>query len=327
MWFQETFINLLYNQTAIKSRLYFFALLCFLPYVMHLQSFIEDTPLRGALDTDNSLYRGSCIAQLALLLPIISDLLLDFFMAKSKDAQTTKWQEGIFSAKSSRINIVIGCCLISLPSLISRGTDGLAMMYLCCRRSSQMLLNWEYFHSLMRLDPNNWPYDQFLVFSIILEAGEILNVFGVNTMAEHSGNIPPLFILSLICLYTPVAVATFYVIRLLMLGRLLAEPVHQTSFSVSKLPTPETTRHVEQEQRNKYNREYLFLHKAYVAIILGVSGLLVTIAVVYWRVYDMDDLGLFLHNITVIIYELTTIAFATQNLRFEVYFAMVRTHK
>jgi hypothetical protein len=323
MWIRGTIASLLYNQLFVTSGLYSFVVLCFLPLLMQVPSYIEDTPLREALDTENSLYRGSSIAQLALLLPIVLDLTIDYLTVISDGARATKCKEGIFATKISRINIVIGCCLISLPSLLPPGTESLAMIYLCCRRSSQMLLNWEYFYSLVQLDPDNWSYHVLLLFGSIMSIGEVLNVFGVNEMAARDGRISSLLVASFVCLYTPVALTTFHILRLLVRGRLLAEPTHQTSFSVTKLPTAETARNVEQEQRNKYNREYLFLHKAYVAVILAVTAMFIVIALVFWRIYSFNDLGLFLHNITVIIFELTTITFTTQNLRFEVYFAMV----
>jgi hypothetical protein len=190
-----------------------------------------------------------------------------------------------------------------------------------------MLLTCEYFWSLVMLDPVTWPYKVYLVLTTILSAGEILNVFGVNEMAMRGGQIPASYAVSVVLIYIPAALGSLYALRMLFHGRGLLvkqrEPVQQTSFSATKLPTPETTKHIQREHNDRYQQEYMFLHKAYVIVILGMLALVIAVVAAYWRMYTMDDLALLLHNITVIVFELLVIILGTQNLRFKVYFNMV----
>jgi hypothetical protein len=236
---------------------------------------------------------------------------------------------GLFTTKVSRINVVVGACLVSAPAFLSKDSPNLAMVYICCRRSSQLILTCEYFWPLVMLDPVTWPYKVYMILTTVLSAGEVLNVFGVNEMAMRGGKVPPSYAISLVLMYVPAALASFYALRLLFQGRILAakqETVHQTSFSVNKLPTPETTQHVERKHNDRYQQEYMFLHKAYVVVVLGMLALVIAIVAAYWRMYTMDDVALLLHNITVIIFELLVIVLGTQNLKFKVYFNMVSAH-
>jgi hypothetical protein len=299
--------SFIHSPIFVRSGLYLCALLCFLPFMINSPSYIEDTPLRKALDSNESLYRDSCVAQLALLLPIVSDIIIDIFPVESNKASLTMTtrRTGIFTAISSRINVILGTILMSIPAFVPKSMPNLAILYLCCRRSSQTLLYWEYVWSLVMVDPENWPFNTFLFFASILCVGEILSVFSVNSMAMNDGKVTPLFVISRLLLYIPVAAAYLNCIRTLL---------RKSSVSNDK---------DDGDHNDSYRQEYMFIQRAFVATILFVSTIYIIITAVYWRVYTIDDMAMFVYNLMCIVYELAVIIFATQNLKFEVYVNMV----
>lgn len=171
---------------------FFTGLACYAPIALGIPSNLESRPLRDALMTSVE-FNYSCVASIALVVPLFLDVLLDIFN-RSKDSPTT--EENIKPKKCEnepqrfnylniyeRILILLGIVALPIVGLLPKNTESLAFIYVCSTKCQQVWVGGTVALSLSRYDKEYWSTGSTVFTLIILSFGLISSPFLDNLYA------------------------------------------------------------------------------------------------------------------------------------------------
>jgi hypothetical protein len=231
------------------------ALLCFVPAMVGPRSPVtEDTPLGEALASAYSLFRDTSVAQLTLAAPILLDFLLDCLThktplkARSNDASSRPHAlddaddiNPVILGNRSKLTLLVGFILVPVVSFIVSSVDSgdyaspdpghLALIYVCSRKASEIIVFCEFCYCLRSINGKFWPWSTTSLSVLSFITGGVLSVFslsgvciGVSSEAHPASTAP--FVISALMMYIPVLVMAccsfrwMYLVALKRAGRL-----------------------------------------------------------------------------------------------------------
>ena len=165
---------------------------CLLPLCLQLHSNLETKPLRTSI-LSSPPFTYSCVASIALIIPLFLDVLGDFFSksikvpssVQRKNFKVTGSETARFTFlnASERSLILIG--MIALPSVafLPSTTEKLALIFLCCCKCQIMLVGGTIVVSLCRYDEEYWSVRSTLISLVLFSGGLVSSAFVSNIMA------------------------------------------------------------------------------------------------------------------------------------------------
>lgn len=180
-------------------------LFCFIPVILDMQSYVENSILAESL-VSSSEFDYSCIASIALVIPLFVDVFLDLMMnfidaSSSAEAKKLKPKPIETSARfnflniSERLLILMGVIILPLVNFLPKETKNLALTYLCAYKCQQNWVGGIIVVSLCRYDREYWSISSTLVSLSVFSIGLISGSFVDNYSASESS---PSFIMILV---------------------------------------------------------------------------------------------------------------------------------
>jgi hypothetical protein len=336
----------------LRILLYCGVLVAFSPLYFGVPSKIEDTSLSKAIgDTDStSLFRDSCIVIVALLAPVMGDMSVDivnYLMKLSfrKLKQTSCTGQGSsmkyttsIPQGANKISMIFGIILVPLVTFLPDHISNIALIYLCCERASQLIIVVECLISFMQYDSSAWPRKIFIPICITFVIGQVLSIFAINELGDSGGeHLPVSLIVSFALVYSPLVITAYYVLSWIKSTYVRAlkkylygeddssHEAAETGFAANKIACDEMRRVSVATNKEKHQQDYIFLQVIYVASHLTNLSFILVVGAYYWRVYDIDQTGLFLRNLAVILFQLAFLVLSTRSLKFDAAHALVST--
>jgi hypothetical protein len=147
------------------------AAFCFLPILMGTDSSIESTSLRQALG--GSFFISTSMAACSLMVPLVIDAVFDL-LQRRRSYKTTR-QDSLNLAE--RIIFLIGIIVVPVVAYLPAETKNLALIYNCCRRGQLTLMAGVIGATMHRYDPRAWNGLIILVGTVLFSIGQIIWAF------------------------------------------------------------------------------------------------------------------------------------------------------
>jgi hypothetical protein len=159
---------------------------------MGVTSNLEKRPLRDALQMGSG-FAYSCIAAMALIVPLLIDLLIDIgyeiatVVVKPSGKITARFN---FLNKYERTLFLLGIAVLPLLIFVPKSTPNLALIYICCNKCQQNWIGGTVALSLCRYDKHYFSDKSTwlsLIFFAIAMIGStfIDNLYAVKPPAQH----------------------------------------------------------------------------------------------------------------------------------------------
>lgn len=166
-------------------------LCCLLPLWLEMTSNLESRPLRDSLD-ENPGFRYSCVANVALVVPLMLDTLFDLVTSKwlsfrkgdkklnNGDSKSPRYD---FLNVYERLLIFLGVLVLPVVGFLPIDTDNLGLIYYCCNKCQQNWVGGAIIVSLCRFDREYWSTNSTLISLFCLSLGLIGSPFVGNKYA------------------------------------------------------------------------------------------------------------------------------------------------
>ena len=167
-------------------------LLCFLPIALDYESHLEDKPLRSSMTSIN--FSLSCIASVALVIPLAIDIFLDIIMMiVDSDGRKKGIPRPVESSRFHFLNIcersliLIGLIVLPIVIFLPKDTDNLALIYLCCYKCQQNWVGGACAVSLCRYNRKYWSTESTCISIFFFSLGLVGSTFTCNIYAGAIG--------------------------------------------------------------------------------------------------------------------------------------------
>jgi hypothetical protein len=246
---------------------------------------------------------------------------------------------------ANKISILVGFLILPVAAFLPHDTPNLALIYLCCERASQLIIFTECMITFTGYDPEYWPRPPFLALAAFYVIGELVSVFAINELGQlqyidGSASLPASLIASIVLMYTPLLLSYSYIHRWLrdeywpaLRSYLFGSAYDDTegsmeveSFSTNKLGNASAKKRLEDSHHVKQRDDYKLLQIIYLMSNATNAAFGIVIDAVFWRVYDMGEIGLFLHNLVVIVFQLALLVLSLRSLKFDAIYTLVSTY-
>ena len=158
---------------------------CLLPLYFFPESQLEDTKLRPALSSGP--VRDSAVAAVALVLPLIMEILTDVFVSCTERADRIKYNcRNALLNSPERFVFVCGTAIAPIIALLPRETASWAYIYLCCSKCQLMMVGGAVAVSFCRYDKRYWTESLTYLFLLLLTMGTVGSAFTDNQTAQTS---------------------------------------------------------------------------------------------------------------------------------------------
>lgn len=167
-------------------------LCCFIPLCMGVTSNLEIRPLRDALQKGSG-FTYSCIAAMALVIPLLVDLLIDIgyeiatVVVKPSGKITARFN---FLNKYERTLFLLGIAVLPLLIFVPKNTPDLALIYVCCNKCQQNWIGGTVALSLCRYDKHYFSdkstWISLTLFAISMIGSTFIdNLYAIKPPAQH----------------------------------------------------------------------------------------------------------------------------------------------
>ena len=152
---------------------YISGLCCFLPLFLGIESNLEDRPVRESICSSLE-FSYSCIASIALVIPLLIDILFDIrnsfdqsptAVKKRLKSRSSGSERFYFLNISERILILLGVAILPTLVFVPKSTSNLALIYVCCCKCQQNWVGGTVAISLRRYDKEYFS-NSFAFFSL-----------------------------------------------------------------------------------------------------------------------------------------------------------------
>ena len=199
--------NLLHTLYCLLS-----GLSCLLPIVLRLPSNYEKSALRDSLSSSPQ-FTYTCVASIALVIPLYFDILLDFIYGSShatSTGQKEKLQKNsitfTFLNVPEKLLILMGMTILPLVALLPPDTQNLALIYVCCNKCQQNLMGGSILLSLSRYNKEFWSVKSTLLSLLVFSFGLIGSAFISNAYLAETPPQPTIVIVdefAFLCIVVP----------------------------------------------------------------------------------------------------------------------------
>ena len=275
--------NLLHTLYCLLS-----GLSCLLPIALRLPSNLEKSPLRDSLSSSPQ-FTYTCVASIALVIPLYFDILLDFIYGSSH-ATSTRQKENLqkdsitftFLNVPEKLLILMGMTILPLVALLPPDTQNLALIYVCCTKCQQNLMGGSILLSLSRYNKEFWSVKSTLLSLVVYSFGLIGSAFLNNIYLAETPPPPSIVLidnLAFVCIVIPCLVFVLNSGRWVIIVYCRAHTWKNILMCTSKtqlLPEPQPTIHGSQTSDHTfYPMVYTLFGMTLVlmlCIIYGTSG-------------------------------------------------------
>jgi hypothetical protein len=267
-------------------------LLCFMPIIIGSDSAIEGTRLREALG--GSMFINTSMIACALMVPLVIDAIFDV-LQRTRSYKATK-QDSLNLAE--RIIFLISIVIVPLVAYLPVDTTKLALIYNCCRRAQLSIMSGVVGATMHRYDPVIWDGRIILTIIVFFSIGQIIWAFWFTALEK------PYFLkpLSYTLTYGNAILFEYTSLRWLLLGFL---PEYKA------LPT-------EDRQSPVVAKSHLYFPVLYIST--GSLGILqsIVLSIVSGDVTMSAETGLVIHNIVLIVLEISIAMFSMRLIKEEI---------
>ena len=310
------------------------ALCCFLPIVLQMPSNLESRPLLHSL-LSSAEFTYTCVAQIALLVPPIIDLILDILTESLNVSSNLNKKLKPPSAEPNRFNfltlqertlMLIGFVLLSMVGFFPKHTSNLALLYVCIYRCQQIRIGGTVILSLCRYNKEYWSIRSTLISLVFYSLGLVASPFLENIIAgqiDPSRMLMTLDLLKQLCIAIPCINSMWNSVRWLILVYCRAHSWKRFLMCTSnKSPIVEEPSSPEKDPADPHT----FFAMVYtLSAMISCAITLVLLVTAMPRLENYSGLNLWLANIPSMIFVIMMSTLSMRMMKFEVVQGLVST--
>ena len=293
-------------------------LCCFVPLCMGVTSPLEERPLRDALQKGSG-FTYSCIAAVALVIPLFIDLLIDIgydiatVVVKPSGKITARFN---FLNKNERFLFLLGIAVLPLLIFVPKSTPNLALIYICCNKCQQTWIGGTVALSLCRYDKQYFSdkstWASLILFAIAMIGSTFIdNLYAIKPPAQHIAILDMgTFIISAI----PCLLFLFNSSRWLILAHYRAIQWTNVLFFYSK----SRQIHPSAATSISANSDHTFFPMIYTLIGMIVLVLLSILIGTSSRIEDYSEMNLVQGNLPFLVFVISVTILSMRMVKFEV---------
>ena len=300
------------------------SLICLIPLINCRPSAVEESILRYNLSSQMN--RDSSVASVALVMPLLMDMLADLFNSffrNRKYAKIRRNREALLNS-TERSCFLLGTAIIPLVTFLPESTSNWALIYLCCQQSQFILTGGAITMSLTRYDKKYWSESSTYFSLMVLIVGSIFGAFANNYLSDEERPAWATLLSYFSWILTIFAVFIFFVnstkwliVSLPQLGGRFQSPTSRNKL----LSKGKSSR----SEGNAPSMNTLFFPVMYVLTSMMASVASVVLAAITNGNQNYTSRGLLAHNLSFTVYLLLITYGSTRMTKYEVVRGLVST--
>ena len=300
---------------------------CFLPLLLGLKSNLEDRPLRESLSSSPE-FSYSCIASIALVIPLFIDVLFDILNSADQSPSAVK-KRIMSSSRDARYNflnimervlILSGVAVLPMVVFIPAMTSNLALIYVCCCKCQQTWVGGTVALSLRRYNKEYFSNSYTFISLITLGFGLVTGAFvdNIYTIKPVSRFISVLDMVSFIATLIPCLMFICYSCRWFFLVHFGPSKWDDILFCYSKYRPRRQSNPIITLEHTIFPMVYTFCGTIVIALLIVLFS-------ISPRIENYDHNSLLLNNLPFLAFVLLVSILSMRMVKFEVVKGLVST--